>query len=937
MHLVKTVRGRLLLAALLVEAVMLALLIGNSVRLLYDSLSDQAKRHAEQMSPILNAALMAPLAQRDYATVRAILDESRGKNGILYLAVSDSRGVTVARSGWPAGQPLPEPDASFTLDDKDEGGSRYDVDTPITLYGQKLGSLRFGLDLSHIVAARESLISQGVLIALGEIMLSAGLLTFLGLYLTRQLSELTRASEAVARGQLASRLVAEGDDEIGRLGRAFNAMSRAIRDRLDALHASEQRLNLALDGGELGLWDTDFRTGKITINPRCAAMLGETHGQFHPDVKDWEARVHPEDRHHMRYAAVEHLKGHTAMFESEFRIRHHDGHWVWLLSRGKVVERNSQSRAVRLIGTLLDINERKSTEARLRLLASVFRYAQEGIMITDADGRILEVNRAYHDITGYSRAAVVGQPSDLLHEEGGADEAIRQTMRHALHSHGHWSGEIVNRRANGELFHEHLSLTSVHDAGGQIVNYIGIFTDISQIKAQQEKLERLARYDMLTGLPNRTLLADRLSTAIALTRRTGERTGVALIDLDGFKTINDTYGHETGDLVLKEVAQRLTRHIRDTDTAARLGGDEFVLVLTGLRPGDEAHVLDKILAVLAEPYPLEAFGSVAHLSASIGLTLYPDDTADADALLRHAHQAMYSAKQQGRNRWHAFDPDIDRHVRARFESRDRVSEALQNRELVLYYQPKVDLALGKVTGMEALLRWQHPERGLVTPGEFLPLIEGSEFEVELSRWVIRNVVEQLHCWNQQGLTFHISANVPGQHLQSPDFVQQLENLFKLYPDVPRERLELEILETVALGDMEGVSRQMDDCRTLGVRFALDDFGTGYASLEYLRRLPVDVIKIDQTFVRDMLDDVNDLAIVEGIIALSRAFRRQVVAEGVESQAHYLRLQELGCAVGQGYTIARPMPAAQVPTWLANWQPQTLNTQPAPSGVAELNT
>ena len=272
-------------------------------------------------------------------------------------------------------------------------------------------------------------------------------------------------------------------------------------------------------------------------------------------------------------------------------------------------------------------------------------------------------------------------------------------------------------------------------------------------------------------------------------------------------------------------------------------------------------------------------------------------------------------------------------MRARFESRERVSEALQNRELVLYYQPKVDLSNGQVIGMEALLRWQHPERGLVTPGEFLPLIEGSEFEVELSRWVIRNVVEQLHCWNQQGLAFHVSANVPGQHLQAPDFVQQLESLFKLYPDVPRERLELEILETVALGDMEGVSRQMEDCRALGVRFALDDFGTGYASLEYLRRLPADVIKIDQTFVRDMLDDVNDLAIVEGIIALSRAFHRQVVAEGVESQAHYLRLQELGCAVGQGYTIARPMPAQQVPGWLANWQP---HTPPQPADLAELD-
>ncbi|WP_077298440.1 EAL domain-containing protein [Aquaspirillum sp. LM1] len=924
MHLVKTVRGRLLLAALLVEALMLALLIGNSVRLLYDSLSEQAQRHAEQMSPILNAALMAPLAQRDYATVRAILDESRGKNGITYLAVSDSRGVTVARSGWPAATPLPQPDAVFTLNDKDEGGARYDVDMPITLYGQKLGSLRFGLDLSHIVAARESLVSQGILIALGEIMLSAGLLTLLGLYLTRQLSELTHASEAVARGQLASRLVTEGDDEIGRLGRAFNAMSRAIRDRLDALHASEQRLNLALDGGELGLWDTDFRTGKISVNARCAAMLGETPGQFTPDVVSWQMRAHPEDAHSLRYTAIEHVKGHSAMFECEFRVRHAAGHWVWLLSRGKVVERNQQARAVRMIGTLLDITERKATEARLRLLASVFRYAQEGIMITDADGLILEVNRAYHDITGYSRSAVVGQPSDLLHVDGGADVEIRGSMRKALSDHGHWSGEIVNRRATGELFHEHLSLTMVQDNNGKVLHYIGIFTDISQVKAQQEKLERLARYDMLTSLPNRTLLADRLNTAISLSRRTGDKTGVALIDLDGFKAINDAYGHETGDLVLKEVALRLTRHIRETDTAARLGGDEFVLVLTGLQPGNEVPVLDKILTVLAEPYVLERFGVAANLSASIGLTMYPDDSADADALLRHADQAMYAAKQQGRNRWHAFDPDVDRHVRARFESRERVSEALLNHELVLYYQPQVELSSGKVTGVEALLRWQHPVRGLVSPGEFLPLIEGSEFEVALSRWVIRSVVEQLHCWNQQGISLHISANVPGQHLQSPEFVSQLEGLFKLYPDVPRERLELEILETVALGDMDGVSYKMDACRALGVRFALDDFGTGYASLEYLRRLPADVIKIDRTFVRDMLDDVNDLAIVEGIIALSRAFHRQVVAEGVESSAHYQRLLELGCAVGQGYCIARPMPVEDVVSWMNNWRPDRMD-------------
>ncbi|WP_126447055.1 EAL domain-containing protein [Sulfuricystis multivorans] len=435
-----------------------------------------------------------------------------------------------------------------------------------------------------------------------------------------------------------------------------------------------------------------------------------------------------------------------------------------------------------------------------------------------------------------------------------------------------------------------------------------------------DSLVHRAHFDPLTQLPNRALLADRLVMALAQARRDGRRGAVALLDLDGFKPVNDTWGHAVGDRVLIEVANRLRATLRETDTIARLGGDEFVLVLSGAaEEHDYLQLLGRVLAALAQPYPID--GEQVSLSASIGVTFFPDDDADADALIRHADQAMYLAKQSGRNRTHVFDTRVDRDTQVRQEAIARFARALEGGELCLYYQPKADLRAMRIVGVEALVRWRDPERGLIGPADFLPLIsEERELGIRLSEWVIETALSQLEAWQAQGLAIGISINLPAVHLQQPSFADFLAAALARHPHAPPALFELEVLESAALEDVVGVSARMERCRALGVRFALDDFGTGYASLAYLRRLPIDLLKIDQSFVRDMLHDPDDLAIVEGVLGLAQAFRDEVIAEGVETIDHARMLLHLGCDRAQGYGIGRPMPAEALPGWIAAWQP-----------------
>jgi diguanylate cyclase (GGDEF)-like protein/PAS domain S-box-containing protein len=445
----------------------------------------------------------------------------------------------------------------------------------------------------------------------------------------------------------------------------------------------------------------------------------------------------------------------------------------------------------------------------------------------------------------------------------------------------------------------------------------GTHTDVTQIKAHQAELDRVANYDSLTELPNRRLLADRLQQAILRSDRSGKLCVVGLLDLDGFKAINDQFGHEVGDQLLKGVAQNLQAVLRVDDTLSRLGGDEFVLLLSDVNSLDEGtQILDRVLAAVRSP--VLACAQVFHVSASIGVSLYPGDTAVPDTLLRHADQAMVLAKQAGKNRYQMFDLEIDRLAQSHLEYLGVMQRALERDEFVLFYQPQVDLGSGEVIGAEALIRWQHPERGLLPPAEFLPHLRGGVQEQVFGEWVIETALTQIETWRKAGLEMKVSVNISANHLLQAEFSERLGQALSRHAAIAPSSLELEVLETAAIGDVQQAVEVLQRCKALGVRFALDDFGTGYSSLTYLRKLPVDTLKIDQSFVRDMLGDADDLSIVLGVIELAGAFHRQVIAEGVETLEHCVLLRSMGCPHAQGYGIARPMAAEKLPVWCQDW-------------------
>ncbi|MDI1291136.1 MAG: EAL domain-containing protein [Methylobacter sp.] len=574
-----------------------------------------------------------------------------------------------------------------------------------------------------------------------------------------------------------------------------------------------------------------------------------------------------------------------------------------------------------------EISKQKQVEEAQRMAASVFSSIQEGIMITDARRTIIDLNPAFTRITGYSRDEVLGKTPSLL-KSGLHDDRYYEAMWQAINRQGYWRGEVWNRKKGGEIFAEMLTISAVTDKQGKITHYIGTSSDISALKEQARKLELVAHYDPLTGVPNRILLADRMHLALAQTKRDNCLMAVGYLDLDGFKPVNDTLGHEAGDQLLIEVARRIKNALREGDTVARLGGDEFVFLLLGLEKVEDCEItLHRLLQVISEPV---AIGSqTVSVSASIGISIFPGDCTDAvastedntdpDTLLRHADQAMYKAKLEGKNCFHIYNLELDRQLHAHREALNRIEQAFENEEFELFFQPKVDMQQGIVFGAEALIRWRHPERGLVMPGDFLPLLENHIIAIKLDAWVIDTALQHMEHWQRQGLQLQISINITAKSLQSEDFVMQLYYAFERYPTAKPAHFELEILETQALIDLSLTSQVIKDCQALGVQFALDDFGTGYSSLSYLKHLPVETLKIDQSFVRDMLEDEDDLAIVQGVIGLAESFRRQVIAEGVESIEHGIALLQMGCYLAQGYGIAKPMPASELADWVKEWQ------------------
>ena len=557
----------------------------------------------------------------------------------------------------------------------------------------------------------------------------------------------------------------------------------------------------------------------------------------------------------------------------------------------------------------------------LELYGRVFAEANEGIVITDVNNIIVDVNPNFCDITGYSRDEVIGKNPSIL-SSGKQSAAFYQQMWQRLLDEGRWKGEVWNRKKNGEVYAELLTMSVIKDDKGVVKHYVGLFNDITQNKQQQKSLELMAHYDVLTQLPNRALFIDRFGQAIAHSKRNKKLLAVCFLDLDNFKPVNDTYGHEVGDRLLIEVSERIKATIRDEDTVSRQGGDEFALLLNDIDSFSHVEeILGRLHHALAQPYLID--NVTINIGASSGVTLYPLDEGDIDTLVRHADQAMYQSKLAGKNRFHLFNADKDLQVIEENTKLQEIQEALEKLELCLYYQPKVNMRTGKVYGAEALIRWIHPEKGLIPPLEFLPIIEGTNLEIEVGDWVAYEAIKQVSEWQKQGLNLEVSINISSKYLQAPTFFSKLDSVLAEFPEVPSSKVQLEILESSALGDLKAVSGIIRACRdVLGVSIALDDFGTGYSSLTHLRNLPANTIKIDQSFVRDILDDPSDYRIVDGIIGLSSSFNRSVIAEGVETTAHGLVLLLMGCHHAQGYGISRPIPADDFFEWVDDYVPNS---------------
>ena len=697
------------------------------------------------------------------------------------------------------------------------------------------------------------------------------------------------------------------------------------QDTLAAQHrtltASTERLNYLMSSSPVMFFTmrvTGQRVVATWVGGNIERLLGYTSDQVLTGGW-WRTHLHPDDRE-QTLAGMRQLHQ-TGHLRQVFRFADSTGRYRWYDNDVRLL--TTSSGHTEALAVWRDITVDRQQEDDLRLAGSVFENSYDGIIITDAQHRIIDTNPAFTRITGLDEAAVRGWPfADLIAPNSSHEAGPLTDVTRTLAQQGYWQGEMVLRSTRSNPLVCALAVSAVRNSRNEVEHHVAVFSDISHVKAHQAELDRLAYYDPLTGVPNRRLLLDRLEQAVARSKRKGHAVAVCYLDLDDFKPVNDRLGHAVGDELLITITRRLQQALRAHDTLARLGGDEFVLLLTDMAQPDEWRlVMDRVLSSVQQPVALA--DTTATVSASIGITVFPDDHSDADTLLRHADQAMYQAKQAGRNRFHLFDMALDKEVKVQREQHARLAVALHNGELRLFYQPKVDLETGQVVGAEALLRWQHPEEGLLSPGAFLWQLTGTPLEISLGEWVVETALNQLVQWKTTlpdfPPDFCISVNLSGHQLLKPGFQPWLQSVMQRFPSIGGGELELEILESAALADMGRAAEVMTECRAMGVRFALDDFGTGYSSLAYFRTLPVDVIKIDQSFVRDMLQDPDDMGIVQSVVYLAHAFHRPVIAEGVETMAHAAALLRLGCHLAQGYGIGRPMPASGWTAWLHDWQ------------------
>ena len=679
----------------------------------------------------------------------------------------------------------------------------------------------------------------------------------------------------------------------------------SLKKQQDRLHHSESLLKEAQHIAHLGHWEQDLTTDELTWSEEVYRIfeIDPTAGPAaFPVMLDL---VHPEERAAVNKAYLASLTVDKPI-TIDHRLLFADGRVKWV-RKCFITHYDFEDQPRRLVGTVQDINSERLIDEQLVLAASVFESSLNGILITDANARIIKVNRAFTEIMGYCSEDVLGQIPNQF-KSGYHDKDFYRKLWSALKLAGKWQGEIWDRRKNGELVPLWQSISAVHDSDGQIIRYIGVFYDLSEQKRTAEHIHHLAYYDSLTDLPNRQLFIDSCEQALEKVRRNDRKLAVLFLDLDRFKHINDSLGHPVGDELLRAVAQRLKNALRQGDTVARLGGDEFIVLLENPESYDIVeYVAFKILASLAKPFMLQ--DHKLEIGTSIGISCYPKDGEDATTLIKHADLALYQAKERGRGNFQFYDVHLTERAKERLFFETELREAMNREELIVYYQPQFALIDDRLIGAEALLRWHHHKHGTISPDKFISIAEDSGLIVAIGEWVLRNACRQAKEWLDSGFDFQrMAVNLSGVQIERSDILATVRQVLT-DTGLPPEHLELEITETYIMQREQRNIRIMEDLRALGVVLAIDDFGTGQSSLGYLKRLPVDKLKIDRSFVMDIPHDSNDMAITRAIIALGHNLHLTVLAEGIETVEQTAFLKELGCDEAQGYYYSPPIDAA----------------------------
>ncbi|MFA7618384.1 MAG: EAL domain-containing protein [Thiohalomonadaceae bacterium] len=670
-----------------------------------------------------------------------------------------------------------------------------------------------------------------------------------------------------------------------------------------ALRANERRLALAIEGSSDGFWDWSVPNAHVYFSDRYAGILGFQREELEPTPHAWERLIHPDDYPATLDAIAAHERNQTPRFEVEHRMLTKMGEWRWILARGKVVERDADGNPVRLAGAITDITERRAAEEQRRLWAKVFENSQDSIIITDGNRAVIAVNPAFVTTVGYTLQDLHGRPPGFLDSAAVSFDA--PAFWDTVAQRGTWEGEATGRRKSGAEFPIWMSIIAVRSATGTVVNYILSFSDITERKKAEERIRYLSHHDILTGLPNRALFHDRTVRTLTRAAETNDRLALLLLDLDRFKSVNDRFGGNIADEVLRTIARRITEVLDLSDVIGRQGGDQFsVLLSTIATPADPAHVAESLLAAVSQPVRIGDQDLL--LSCSIGISVFPEDGTDYENLKKNAEAALHYAKELGRGNYQFFAPQLNTQASEWLALENDLRWAVERGELFLAYQPQFDMHGTKLVGVEALVRWRHPKRGIIPPGRFMPLAEESGLIIRIGEWVLREACRQRRAWEVAGLTeIPVAVNISAVQFAQKEFERMVTAALQETSLSPK-LLELEVTETVIMRNPEDTARTLKRLKTMGISIAIDDFGTGYSSLSYLQRFPLDRLKIDRSFVTSMPTEPANRMVTESVIGLGKNLGLRVIAEGVETDGELSILRGFECDEVQGFYFSRPL-------------------------------